>query len=124
MRWKVYAYAGCDTCRRALRFLADAGVVHDVIPIRDQPPTRRELEWALDDSGGNVRRLFNTAGQEYRRLGVGQQLAGLTRAEAIDLLAANGHLVRRPLVVAGPTAWVGFDAVKWPARLQAACRPR
>ena len=66
--WTVYAYAGCDTCRKALRFLSDRGIPHTVIPIREQPPTKAELRRMLKLCGGEIRRLFNTSGQDYRAL--------------------------------------------------------
>jgi arsenate reductase (glutaredoxin) len=104
--------------------LSEAGVVPEVIPVRAQPPTQAELKAMLDRYGGETRRLFNTSGLEYRRLGLKDRLGGLSEAEAIALLAGNGNLVKRPFVVVGNDGWVGFDPAEWRARLQAACPGR
>lgn len=114
---KVYAYAGCDTCRKALKFLKARGVSHEVIPIREQPPTPAELRRMLAAQGGDVRRLFNTSGQDYKALGLSQKLPGMTAEAALALLAGNGNLVKRPFVLAKDDAWVGFKEAEWAERL-------
>lgn len=114
---KVYAYSGCDTCRRALQFLRERNVAHEVIPIREQPPTRAELRRMLAAYDGDVRRLFNTSGQDYKALGLARKLPGLSAADALALLAGNGNLVKRPFVLAKDEAWVGFKEAEWRERL-------
>ncbi|MCW5557446.1 MAG: arsenate reductase family protein [Verrucomicrobiae bacterium] len=114
---KVYAYAGCDTCRRALRFLRERNVVHEVIPIREQPPSRAELRRMLAAYGGDVRRLFNTSGQDYKALGLARKLPDLSTDEALALLAGNGNLVKRPFVLARDDAWTGFKEAEWRERV-------
>lgn len=121
MKWKVYAYQGCDSCRRALKMLAAAGIRPEVVPIREQPPTRAELTAMLGRYGGKLRRLFNTSGQAYRQLGLKDRLDGLSEVEALALLASDGNLVKRPFVVAGSDGWVGFDPIQWQVKLRAAC---
>ena len=113
---RVYVYAGCDTCRKALRFLQDAGVPHEVVPIREKPPTLVELKRVLKATGGEVRRLFNTSGQDYRAMGLGVRLPELTVDQALALLAVNGNLVKRPFVVTSDGGWVGFKADEWKTR--------
>jgi arsenate reductase len=114
---RVYAYSGCDTCRKAVRFLTENGIAHELIAIREQPPTKTELKRVLEANGGELRKLFNTSGQDYRALGLGAKLPELTEAEALDLLAKNGNLVKRPFVVTGTGGWVGFQADAWKQRL-------
>ncbi len=114
---RVYAYSGCDTCRKAVRFLTENGVAHELIAIREQPPTKTELKRVLAATGGELRKLFNTSGQDYRALGLGAKLPELSEAEALDLLAKNGNLVKRPFVVTGAGGWVGFQADAWKQRL-------
>ncbi len=111
--WKVYAYAGCDTCRKALRFFTERGIRHTVVPIREQPPTRPELRRMLKHCGGEIRRLFNTSGQDYRAMGLGQKLPDLPEAEALELLAGNGNLVKRPFVLTPNGGTVGFRPADW-----------
>ncbi len=114
---RVYAYSGCDTCRKAVRFLTENGVAHELIAIREQPPTRAELKRVLATIAGDVRKLFNTSGQDYRALGLGAKLPDLSEAEALDLLTKNGNLVKRPFVVTATGGWVGFQADAWKQRI-------
>lgn len=111
---KVYAHANCGTCRQALKFLRDRGVPHEIIAIRDQPPTVTELRRMLAAYGGDVRKLFNTSGQDYRALGLGPKLDKLPVDEALALLAGNGNLVKRPFVLTPTGGVVGFKAAAWP----------
>jgi arsenate reductase len=119
MKLKVYAYQGCDTCRRALKYLAARGRAHEVVPIRERPPTVAELERMLERYDGDLRRLFNTSGGDYKALGMKDKLATMTARQAIALLAQHGNLVKRPFVVAGAGAKVfgvvGFKEEEWEA---------
>lgn len=110
---KVYAHAGCDACRKALKFLRAQGAAYEVIPIREQPPTRVELRRMLAVYGGDVRRLFNTSGTDYRALGLSTQLPGLSTDDALKLLTTNGNLVKRPFVVTADAGAVGFKEAEW-----------
>ena len=116
MSLRVYAYEKCDTCRKALRFLRDRNIPFDLVPIREQPPTEKELRSALRHIG-HLRRLFNTSGQDYRALGLGQKLATLSESDAIALLTKNGNLVKRPLLIGEKWATTGFDEAEWQAQL-------
>ena len=89
MKLKIYSYSGCGTCRKALRFLAAEGMDYEVVPIRERPPSKAALKRALADAGGNLRRLFNTSGQDYRRLGLKDRPPTLKPARASDRLAAT-----------------------------------
>lgn len=113
---RVYAYEKCDSCRKALRFLREKGVSAEVVPIRETPPSLAELRRVLKEVG-QLKRLFNTSGQDYRALGVGQKLASMSEDEALALLASNGNLVKRPFVVSNNWATTGFDEAEWSAKL-------
>jgi len=110
---KVYAYTGCSTCRNALKFLQERQVAHEVIAIRETPPTKAELKRMLAVYGGALRKLFNTAGQDYRALGIGEQLDGLTVDQALTLLNGNGNLVKRPFALTKESGAVGFKPEEW-----------
>ena len=112
---KVYAYAGCDTCRRALKFLRENGVAHEVVAIREQPPTKAELRQMLTVYGGAVRKLFNTSGRDYQALSLSAKLPTLSVDAALDLLAQNGNLVKRPFVLTKAGGVVGFKEGEWRA---------
>jgi len=113
MKPKVYLYDKCDTCRRAVKFLRAKGIEFEALPIREHPPTKDELRWMLGCLKGNLRRLFNTSGQDYRAMKLGERLPQLSAAEAIDLLASNGNLVKRPFLLTGRSGTVGFDETEW-----------
>jgi arsenate reductase len=110
---KVYSYSGCSTCKSALMFLKARQVAHEVLAIRETPPTKAELRRMLAAYGGDLRRLFNTSGQDYRALGLGAKLDAMGVDEALGLLAAKGNLVKRPFVVTKDGGVVGFKPDEW-----------
>ena len=110
---RVYAYSGCDTCRKALKFLKENNVAHEVIAIRETPPSKKELRQMLAAHDGALRRLFNTSGQDYRKLGLSKSLPSMKESEALALLAGNGNLIKRPFVIGEGTALVGFKPDEW-----------
>lgn len=112
MSLRVYAYKNCDTCRRAVKWLEAHQVAHEVVPIREQPPTEAELKTMLARVG-DLRRLFNTSGQDYKALNMKDRLPKLSDAEALALLAQNGNLVKRPFVISAQAGTTGFDDEKW-----------
>jgi arsenate reductase len=111
--FKVYAYQKCSTCRDALKWLNAQAIPHTVMPIRETPPTPAELKAALGLLGGDIRKLFNTSGIDYRALGMKDKLPTMSEAEAIDLLSKNGNLVKRPFLIGGGKALVGFKPDIW-----------
>ncbi len=114
---RVYAYANCDTCRRAVKWLRAQAVAFEERPIRETPPTPAELRTMLAAQGGERRRVFNTAGRDYRALGLAARLPALTDAEAIALLAGNGNLIKRPFLIGPGVALVGFEEKVWAGAL-------
>ena len=113
MSLRVFAYKNCDTCRKALKFLAERKIAHEVIAIREQPPTVKELRAMLGHVGGDLRRLFNTSGGDYKELNMKERLPKLSIEEALTLLAANGNLVKRPFALTASAGVVGFKPEEW-----------
>ncbi|MCP9826724.1 Spx/MgsR family RNA polymerase-binding regulatory protein [Synechococcus sp. EJ6-Ellesmere] len=116
-RPRLYSYPKCSTCRRALKWLAAEGLEVDLVDITLSPPSKVQLEhiWA---SLADPRRLFNTSGASYRALGAAQVKA-MSRDEAITALAADGKLIRRPLLLAeGVAVLTGFDPEIWKEALK------
>ncbi len=109
MKPVVYAYSGCGTCKSALRWLAEHRIDPEIKPIRETPPSRAELAGAFAQLG-NLRTLFNTSGGDYKELNLKDRLATLSEAEALDLLATRGNLVKRPFVSWKGRYLVGFKA--------------
>lgn len=107
-------YPKCSTCRRAKAWLDAHGISYVDRHIVEQPPTAAELAEWQPRSGLPVRRFFNTSGMVYREQGIKAKLdAGMTDAEAFGLLAANGMLVKRPLLVGPGFVLVGFKESEW-----------
>ena len=120
-RLRIYSYAKCGTCRKALQWLAqkgfsvDAGTL-ELLDITEQPPSSAELRAAFESLGR--KRLFNTSGQSYRALG-SAAVAAMDDATALAALAADGKLIKRPFAITpeGSTL-VGFKLEEWQAALQ------
>jgi arsenate reductase (glutaredoxin) len=115
MTMRIYTLSNCDTCRDAMKWLRGRGLDFEERAIRETPPTPDELRTMLVAYDGEVRRLFNTAGRDYREQGLGEKLPTLTAAAAIALLAANGNLVKRPFLIGERVALVGFKEETWSA---------
>jgi arsenate reductase len=113
MKPRVYVYAKCSTCRDALRLLDERGVPHEVVPIREQPPTVAELRRMLGFLGGDVRRLFNSSGMDYRAMGLKDRLPQMSQDDALELLSQQGNLVKRPFALTADRGVVGFKREQW-----------
>ena len=116
---KVYEYSGCGTCRKALKYLKGRETDYSAVPIREQPPTKPELQRMLRRYDGNIRRLFNTSGRDYRDLKLSESLPTMSTADAIELLSQNGNLVKRPFVPTASGGVVGFKEEEWEDLLDA-----
>lgn len=114
---KIYTLSNCDTCRAATKWLRAHAVAFEERAIRATPPSPAELRTMLATQGGELRKLFNTSGRDYREQKLGEKLPALTPSAALALLAANGNLVKRPFLIGGEVALVGFDATAWHASL-------
>lgn len=110
---KVYAYSNCDTCKKALSYLKSTGRDFELKAIRETPPTKVELRAMLKVYGGELGKLFNTSGTDYRDMKLGPKLKKMDPEKAIGLLAKNGNLIKRPFVLAGNTGMVGFKLDEW-----------
>ena len=109
----VYHYPKCSTCRRALKWLEQRAITHEQVDIVDRPPSKAVLEKALAAQGGTLRALFNTSGQSYRDGNFKERLPTLRTDEALELLAADGKLIKRPLAISQHLALAGFDETAW-----------
>src|SRR4051794_30418700 len=96
----VYQYAKCSTCRKALKWLDAKGIAYDVVPIVEAPPAAATLKKLIKQAGLPLRSFFNTSGESYRAGGFKDRLAEMSEAEAVAALAADGKLIKRPLLVA------------------------
>ena len=105
----------CTTCRRALKWLDDRGAAYTIRPIKEDRPTYEELRAWLEKSGLPLRRFFNTSGTLYRELGLKDRLDTMDEDEQLRLLASDGMLVKRPLLVSDRAVIPGFNEKTWEA---------
>ncbi len=111
---KLYQYPNCSTCRKAVKYLTEQGCEFTSINIVEQPPTKSELRVMLKSYEGNIRKLFNTSGLQYRELNMKEKLPRMTSSELIDLLAGNGKLIKRPFLLnEDKLGIVGFNETDW-----------
>lgn len=116
---KIYAYSGCSTCKNALKWLKQHAIPFQEIAIRETPPSMTELKAMLSAFDGELRRLFNTSGMDYRALGLKDKLPSMTTETALKMLSENGNLVKRPFAIdaKNSTHLVGFKEAEWEAAL-------
>ena len=119
MSLKVYHYAHCSTCKKALKFLQAHSIDFSPVPIREKPPTKSELKDMLKAYDGDLRKLFNTSGMDYRELDMKNRLPSMSEKEAIELLATRGNLVKRPFAISKSVHLVGFKEDAWEQQLLA-----
>lgn len=110
-------YAKCSTCQKAKRWLDEHQLTYTDRPIKEQNPTADELRQWQQRSGLPLRRFFNTSGLLYKSLSLKERLPAMTEEEQLALLATDGMLVKRPLLVGEDFVLVGFKPAEWEARL-------
>ena len=120
----VWQYPKCSTCRKALKWLDAHGVRYDAPDIVVAPPPVARLRELFKRSGLPIARFFNTSGESYRAGGFKDRLPAMSEAEALAALAADGKLIKRPLVDAGTKVLVGFDEKAYAAGFGAASGAR
>lgn len=111
-------YPKCTTCQKAKKYLDDHGLSYALRDIKLENPTREELARWHEKSGLELRKFFNTSGLQYRALGLKERLPEMNEDEMLDLLASDGMLVKRPLLVTGDRVLVGFKEKNWEAALE------
>ena len=111
-------YPRCTTCQKARRWLEERGAAVEERDIKEERPTADELRAWHAKSGLPLKRFFNTRGLKYKELGLKDKLSTLSEAEQYDLLASDGMLVKRPLLVAADFVLVGFKEKEWQERFE------
>jgi arsenate reductase len=110
-------YARCTTCRKAQAWLDDHGIVYGVRDIKTHNPTEDELRLWHSKSGLPSKRFWNSSGAQYRALGLKDKLPTMTDDEQFNLLATDGMLVKRPILIGEDFVLVGFKESEWEAIL-------
>ena len=115
---KVYCYSRCSTCRKALKWLAEHSIDHEIVDIKENHPDENTLREYYKQSGLPLKRFFNTSGQIYRDLELSRKLPGMSEEEQLALLATDGMLVKRPLLVGDDFVLTGFKEAEWEEKLK------
>lgn len=110
-------YPKCSTCRKAKKWLDEHGIEYTDRHIVEQNPTADELREWRERSGIPLKKLFNTSGMLYRELKLKDRLPSMSEDEQFELLASNGMLVKRPLIVTDSTVLTGFKEAEWSEKL-------
>ena len=114
----VLAYRKCSTCIKALNWLEANGIAFEERAIKEQNPTYEELKEWYQMSGLPLKKFFNTSGLIYKDLGLKDKLPTMSEDEQLQLLATNGMLVKRPLVVGEDFVLTGFKEKEWEEKLK------
>lgn len=113
----VLVYRKCSTCLKALKWLEDHNVQFEERAIKEQNPTYEEVKEWYEKSGMPLKKFFNTSGLLYKDLGLKDKLPTMTEKEQLRLLATDGMLVKRPLVVGEDFILIGFKEQEWEEKL-------
>lgn len=109
----ILCYDKCSTCKKALKWIEDNGYKTECRPIREQNPTADELKKWHTQSGLPLKRFFNTSGNLYKEMKLKDKLPHMSEEEQHQLLATDGMLVKRPLLVTGHGVFPGFRPEQW-----------
>ena len=110
-------YPKCSTCKKAKAWLDSHGVTYTDRHIKEENPTAAELQEWHEKSGLPLKRFFNTSGMLYKELNLKDKLASMSEAEQYELLATDGMLVKRPLIITEDVVLTGFRESEWEEKL-------
>ena len=113
----VYCYSKCSTCKKALQWLDEHGIEYQAVDIKADHPDEEALRRYYAMSGLPLKRFFNTSGIQYREQELSKKLPGMREEEQFRLLASDGMLVKRPLVVGADFVLTGFREAEWAGKL-------
>ena len=115
---KFICYPKCSTCQKAQKWLDDNGIAYELRDIKTENPTYEELAAWHALSGQPLKKFFNTSGLLYKSLNLKEKLPDMSEDEQLKLLATDGMLVKRPLLVSADFVLIGFRAPEWEAGLK------
>ena len=114
---KVYCYSRCTTCQKALKWLDEKQIPYELIDIKADHPDEKALRQYYSISGLPLKRFWNTSGIPYREMELAKKLPSMSEDEQFRLLASNGMLVKRPLLVGDDFVLTGFREAEWTGKL-------
>ncbi len=110
-------YPKCTTCQKAKKWLDDNGIEYNLRDIKTENPTLEELTAWQQKSGLPMKKIFNTSGLLYKSMDLKNKLPGMSEVEMLQLLATDGMLVKRPLLIGEDFVLVGFKEAEWKEKL-------
>ena len=110
---KVYCYPRCTTCKKAVKWLEENGIDYEYKHIVEETPSKEDIKKYYKESGLPLKRFFNTSGNVYKELNLKEKLAEMSEDEQFELLASNGMVLKRPLLVGKDFVLVGFKEAEW-----------
>jgi len=113
MKFKFYEYAKCSACIKSRKWLSERNLGFECIPIRENPPSAKELERLLVFHNGERKKLLNTSSKDYRDPAVKNAFLDMTDAQLFEFLGQNGNLVKRPVLIAKDFVLQGFKPEIW-----------
>ena len=117
MRNIFIEYPKCSTCKKAKKWLEENNIEFIDRNIVEETPTVQELNAWFKESGQEMKKWFNTSGLKYKELNLKEKLSTMTKKEQIELLASDGMLIKRPLLVSDKGIFIGFREENWKALL-------
>ncbi len=114
----LISYDKCSTCRKAEKWLQDNNISYEKRPIKEKNPSKAEIKKWKEKSGLPIKKFFNTSGQLYREMNLKEKLNDLSEDEMYDLLATDGMLVKRPLIVSEDIVLTGFKEAEWEEKIK------
>lgn len=117
MKYKFICYTRWTTCKKAKSWLEERNIEFEERPIKEENPTENELKQWIEKSGYPIKKFFNTSGTVYKDLNIKDKLTEMSEEEQIKLLATDGMLVKRPILVGENIVLVGFKEDEWNKKL-------
>ena len=115
---KFICYPKCTTCQKAKKWLDENGIDYELRDIKLEKPTKKELAEWYKKSSLPLKKFFNTSGLLYKSLELKNKLPEMSEGEMLELLASDGMLVKRPLLIGEGTVLIGFKEAEWSERLK------
>ena len=115
---KLYCYPRCTTCKKAIKWLEENGINYEYKHIVEETPSKEDIKKYYKESGLPLKRFFNTSGNVYKELNLKEKLAKMSEDEQFELLASNGMVLKRPLLVGKDFVLVGFKEAEWIEKLK------
>ena len=115
---KVYCYSRCSTCKKALKWLNENGIEYELVDIKENHPDEETVRDYYRMSKLPLKRFFNTSGIPYREMELSKKLPDMSEDEQLALLASDGMLIKRPLLIGDGVVLTGFREEEWKEKLQ------